>query len=165
MSIAKLVVKLARYMRKFRLFIHFSKYASTGFWIIELLVSMVILSGIMLILFRFSCNMIALQSDSIKRLEAISCASSLLEGNLAKRGVFCQKTGDFKLDLKTFRIKILKHNLPKSIQKSLKKHSNYKSYGIEKANLVISWQTKQPGQKKNIKIVTGVTRNFRRVVS
>lgn len=78
MSINKFIIPFVKNKPFFRVV----KIERHGFWIFELLVSIVILMAITLVLLRFTCNMIALQADSVNRLRVIDYVSSGLDVNL-----------------------------------------------------------------------------------
>jgi len=97
-----------------------------GFWIFELLVSIVILMFITLFLFRFSCNMIALEADSVNRLMAIDYIASQLDAASSKNpylagalrdpgpvsGLIGGKSENFEFKSQVSSINIAKSNLP-----------------------------------------------------
>lgn len=100
-----------------------ARIENSGFWIFELIVSIVILMIITLFLFKFSCNMIAMETDAINRLMAIDSIASHLDGSFAGKSVFDQNMssfgqnkGVFKLNSKYYDMKIVKSNLPDSVK-------------------------------------------------
>jgi len=147
----KLFSKVADYKRilaVFRRFLQTSKAPKNGFWIIELLISMAILSGIMLLLFRFGANVMAAEHDAVMRLQAINIAKSHLESNMGKNHSFSQNIsnmGDFTLSSKISPITPVQSNFPESIKKALKKHV------FAKHVVAVSWNS-QGGVKRNIEL-------------
>jgi len=135
------------YKYKLKLCALFCKLSKQGFWIIELLVSVAILSGFMLILFRFGCNMIATKHDAIMRLGAMNHAISHLEGDfgrkLGENHNFNQKIGNFELICKSAHINKLESNLPEAMKKELKKHANKKYIKKYTVSWVSSFENKR----------------------
>ena len=115
--------KYIKFFTKNKPFFWVSRLENSGFWIFELLVSIVILMLISLFLFRFSCNMISLEADSISRLMAIDYIASRLDGASSKNMAFGQgmtnpggKNINFELKSQVSSINIVKSNLPESVK-------------------------------------------------
>lgn len=109
---------------------------NSGFWIFELLVSIVILMVITMFLFRFSCNMMSMEIDTVNRLMVIDCIASHLDGESGKKlgsGINIVSLGDnktaFDIKSKVFNLNIIKSNLPESV-KNWQKSSNFKLLAV-----------------------------------
>lgn len=143
--------KIIGFWRKNRLLGKFFSISSLGFLLIELLVSMAILAGVMLILFKFSCNMTASDRDSIMRFKAINCIRTHLEGDFGKIGNFRKKIGNFCLYSKKSSVAFIESNLPEDIKKKLKKRF------FEKYDIYASWKT-ESGKGRSVKIISASAR-------
>lgn len=121
MSINKFII----YFVNNKPFFLVDKIERPGFWIFELLVSIVILMLINLVLVKFSCNMMQLEADSVNRLRAIDCIASYLDAGHVKSQSFGSNMGNFDIKSGISEVCIVKSNLPESV-KNLKNNSNFK---------------------------------------
>lgn len=135
-------------------FLRFGKSVKRGFWIVELIVALAILSGLMLVLTKFGWHIMLVEHDSVKRMEAISCVSALIDEK-AQKGQFSafkgKKIGDFDLNCTISKSKMLANNFPEPIKRSLCKGLT----GVERVEITVAFRSGF-GKKREFCIVTGV---------
>jgi len=146
--------ELFNYLSAFKGFFGFFKHAKKGFWMIELITAMAILTGMMLILTRFGWNIMLAEQDAVKRMEAISCVSALIDEKskkVRKSAFKGKKFGDFTLNCKIYSAKVLGSNFPESVKNGFKN-----GFGVfERADITVSFAS-DFGAKREFRILTSL---------
>jgi len=148
MSIDELLV----FLRVYKPFLRFFESAKRGFWIVELIVAMTILSGMMLVLTKFVWHVQLIEHDSVKRMEAIGKISAFIDTQ-GKKGHFSsfksRKIGDFCFNCTVSRLGRCTCDFPRSLQNAFKR--DFQRY--EQTKFTVSFQSSF-GVKREFCLIT-----------